>query len=747
MKKHVLFLLSFFICIFLLQHQSYSQFPYNESFKGATAPSVRFGGGAPGEGLAFLTADPAHGIDPVGSGYLRLTNNSKYQKGYVYNDEVEIPSGNGLQIDLEYFVYGGTGADGISFFLFDASVPTFNIGGFGGSLGYAQYQNSELNPAVHLPGVSGGYIGIGLDEFGYFARTNEGRQPLLNGTPVYPVQRGSVAIRGKGNGDALVPSNYPLLAYQKTESLSPSFKLVGPNLQRYPDSTNTGYRRVNIVMKRHPVIGFNISVDIITGGTPTVRHQVISEFHYAEEAPERLAYGIASSTGNSTNFHEIRNLRIALLNDNPLGSSDAGETLSGQAVNINVTNNDQSAGNGVIIIQNTAPANGSIIIAEETGGIINYTPNPGFSGIDRFTYRLYDPASDKTSSPITVTMNVRPVGSPDSETTPINTPVNLNVKANDLSQVGTQVIISTDPGNGSVVVDPATYQVRYTPNNNFSGADNFVYYLQTADGLRSDPINATVVVTPAPPEPVDIGLAKALIGIEKQIDGSFLLNYRFIMVNPGNIAVDNLSLQDDLSQTFAGLTFSVKSLLGSGSLIVNGAYNGSTDKELLSAGNILPARSKQQLDLQVIVKPSETQNTYYNTALVSGRSTIDGSIVEDISTDGLSPDPITAGDYGSSELTPVVLQSESIFIPGGFSPNNDGINDFFTIENSAGRTINLEVYNRWGNAVYKSKNYQNDWAGKCTEGIHLGEDIPPGTYYYIIKYENQKKAGYITVNR
>ena len=49
--------------------------------------------------------------------------------------------------------------------------------------------------------------------------------------------------------------------------------------------------------------------------------------------------------------------------------------------------------------------------------------------------------------------------------------------------------------------------------------------------------------------------------------------------------------------------------------------------------------------------------------------------------------------------------------------------------------IEIEIYNRWGNLVYKNTDYQNDWDGKGT-GNFLGKDLPGGTYYCGIKVIN-----------
>ena len=62
-------------------------------------------------------------------------------------------------------------------------------------------------------------------------------------------------------------------------------------------------------------------------------------------------------------------------------------------------------------------------------------------------------------------------------------------------------------------------------------------------------------------------------------------------------------------------------------------------------------------------------------------------------------------------------------IPNIFTPNGDGINDFFIIENiERFPNSKLEIFNRWGKLVYKSDNYKNNWDGN---------DLNAGTYYYI----------------
>jgi gliding motility-associated-like protein len=77
-------------------------------------------------------------------------------------------------------------------------------------------------------------------------------------------------------------------------------------------------------------------------------------------------------------------------------------------------------------------------------------------------------------------------------------------------------------------------------------------------------------------------------------------------------------------------------------------------------------------------------------------------------------------------------------IPEGFSPNGDGINDLFVIagvENYP--TLSVNIYNRWGSLVFEASPYLNNWNGKSNSGVTIGgDDLPIGTYFYIIDLGN-----------
>jgi hypothetical protein len=176
-----------------------SVLPYAESFKYAESAGLILGGSPNG---ALLTGG---GIDADGQGYLRLTTNINNQTGFARNTTA-FPTANGLSISFDYFTYGGSGADGLAFSLYDASANPFSIGGFGGSLGYAQNNTN--------PGISKAFLGLGIDEFGNFSNPTAGRQGG-------PGQRASsVALRGDGNGNAAISTNYEYLTGIQTTDAS-----------------------------------------------------------------------------------------------------------------------------------------------------------------------------------------------------------------------------------------------------------------------------------------------------------------------------------------------------------------------------------------------------------------------------------------------------------------------------------------------------------------------------------------------
>jgi gliding motility-associated-like protein len=87
--------------------------------------------------------------------------------------------------------------------------------------------------------------------------------------------------------------------------------------------------------------------------------------------------------------------------------------------------------------------------------------------------------------------------------------------------------------------------------------------------------------------------------------------------------------------------------------------------------------------------------------------------------------------------------SSKILVPNAFSPNGDGINDTWVITGlSSFPGATVDVFNRYGQLVFHSENYNKAW-----DGTYNGNPLPVGTYYYIIEPKNNEKkiAGSVTI--
>jgi gliding motility-associated-like protein len=92
-----------------------------------------------------------------------------------------------------------------------------------------------------------------------------------------------------------------------------------------------------------------------------------------------------------------------------------------------------------------------------------------------------------------------------------------------------------------------------------------------------------------------------------------------------------------------------------------------------------------------------------------------------------------------------------VVFPEGFSPNGDGINEFWEIPNIEQYPDNeVVIYNRWGNVVYEAQPYKNDWSGESNKaGLVGGKLLPEGTYFYVVrlKKDGESNLGYVYIKR
>ena len=86
----------------------------------------------------------------------------------------------------------------------------------------------------------------------------------------------------------------------------------------------------------------------------------------------------------------------------------------------------------------------------------------------------------------------------------------------------------------------------------------------------------------------------------------------------------------------------------------------------------------------------------------------------------------------------VILHKESnVFIPNAFSPNNDNVNDFFTVysDQSVSQVLRLLVYDRWGELLFERTNFRPNQDQLGWDGHQNGRSMQPGVFSYLLEVE------------
>jgi VCBS repeat-containing protein len=210
--------------------------------------------------------------------------------------------------------------------------------------------------------------------------------------------------------------------------------------------------------------------------------------------PDGFTY-IANDGTADSNVATV-SITVNPVNDAPVANDDSIFTDMETPVTINVLANDTD-GDGNLDPESTELTDFPEGFFENLGGgLILYRPSPGYVGFDSFTYRIWD--TDGLSDTAIVTIGVgttgnQPVANSDSVITEIDTPVIIDVAANDTDGDGnldpSTAIATTLPGHGTLT-NNGDGTFNYTPESGYHGLDSFYYQISDTDGN-----SATAMVT------------------------------------------------------------------------------------------------------------------------------------------------------------------------------------------------------------------------------------------------------------
>jgi gliding motility-associated-like protein len=324
-------------------------------------------------------------------------------------------------------------------------------------------------------------------------------------------------------------------------------------------------------------------------------------------------------------------------------------------------------------------------------------------------------------------------------------------------------------GSGAAVTDPiAKYPGSVTPAQATGGTFNPANYTITY-------VSGTLVVVPAKYVTVT-GMLAALTTVygTPSAAGSFTVGgtglVAGITVNPPpgfEVSLDNSRYTATLLAGGAGSVAATQIYIRLGARTSVGTYSGVvlvtspnvSDKQLtMPVCTVTPApltiKADDKVKSYAMVNPplTLTYNGFVNgegpaqlltPALASTMATTNSPVGQyPITVSGA-----TAANYIITSLSGVltITDQQIVTIPNTFTPNGDGVNDYWSIKNITGYPQSMvSVYNRSGQMVYQSQGYAVPW-----DGTFNGQPVPAGTYYYIIllRRDGNRLSGPITVVR
>ncbi|NND60857.1 MAG: tandem-95 repeat protein [Gammaproteobacteria bacterium] len=202
---------------------------------------------------------------------------------------------------------------------------------------------------------------------------------------------------------------------------------------------------------------------------------------------DSFTYTVSDGRGGFANamvFVTVNPVQVE--NRDPVAADDDAQTDEGVAVTIDVLSNDSDAdGDSLAVVSVTQGANGGVTHNDDT---VTYTPDPGFTGTDSFSYTIEDGRGGSATASVMVTVleqgaNHAPNARNDSIRTPKGMAITAYVLTNDSDPDGDELSITTwtQGAHGSVFKGSATTLV-YQPDSGYTGKDEFTYTISDGRG-------------------------------------------------------------------------------------------------------------------------------------------------------------------------------------------------------------------------------------------------------------------------
>ena len=322
------------------------------------------------------------------------------------------------------------------------------------------------------------------------------------------VGRDSLTVRGCDDG-------VPVLCDDGTVTVVISPVAVGSSVQTTQDTP------VSIDPASND-IGDTAPPTVVAGPTSgTVVLRADGTFLYTPDpgflGSDSFDYRICSPTAPDVCAQARNTITVELPPRLPPVASDVSVRMpAGTTATVKVPTSEPQPGSSLTFTIATPPTHGTASVAAD--GTVTYTPTGAYTGPDTLTVRVCDDASPPLCDTATVDIVVVPVAADDAAHTPVDTPVDIDVKANDFGLAGTPTV-TKPPTQGTVSFSGGI--ATYTPPAAFTGTTTFTYEICSPnDATACASARVTVAVDALPNHPPVLGDVTRVTRVVGSVSGS-----------------------------------------------------------------------------------------------------------------------------------------------------------------------------------------------------------------------------------
>ena len=516
---------------------------------------------------------------------------------------------------------------------------------------------------------------------------------------------------------------------------------------------------------------------VLTGTGPDRTYQPAANYNGSDN------FTFVANDGTADSNTGTVSINITPVADAPIAFSQGGTsttTFENVPISITIVGVDPDGDNLAYIIV-TQPTHGTL-----TGTAPNlvYTPDPGYTGPDNFTFKVNDGTSDSNIADVSITVvpvTNAPVADDQDLTVAEDSSISFTLTGSDADNNPLTFTILSQVTHGAI--SGVVPSLTYTPSPNFNGTDQLTFKVD--DGSSDSNIaTISITVTPVNDAPTLSAIPDLTIPEDSTIricvnavdvDGDAIIFGGTVNISGGGTMVRDVPPYDfcyiftpmanydgesiwtlSVSDAFGGVAATnVKIIMTP----VNDPPNAVDDnitvlRHVPADGNVLSNDTDVDGDALTVTTTLVTNPSHGMIVLNP-----DGTFTYQSERTYKGPDSMEyqVCDSGTPSLcstaTLVInIEAEPLKVYEGVTPNGDGNNDYLRIDGIDYYTDNhVQIFDRYNNLVFEIRGYDNEekvWRGQSNRGLGSG-GLPEGTYFYLVDLgdNSNPRKGFVVLKR